>query len=61
MNEAKRKKRKSILFKVDFEKAYDSEDGGYLQFLMKKNEILLQMEAVDYKMSEHDNIIYFGK
>lgn len=34
VDEAHRKKRETILFKVDFHKAYDSVDSGYLNFIM---------------------------
>ncbi|MCI00018.1 LINE-1 reverse transcriptase like, partial [Trifolium medium] len=36
IDEAKRKKRDVLLFKVDFEKAYDSVDWDFLDFVMEK-------------------------
>jgi hypothetical protein len=36
VDEAKRKKKEALLFKVDFEKAYDSVDWNYLDFVMEK-------------------------
>ena len=36
MDEARRRKKELLLFKVDFEKAYDSTDWGYLQEVMLK-------------------------
>jgi len=36
VDEARRRKKELLLFKVDFEKAYDSTDWGYLQEVMLK-------------------------
>lgn len=36
VDEAKRKKKETMLFKVDFEKAYDSVQWDYLDFVMQK-------------------------
>lgn len=36
VDEAKRYKKKGVMFKVDFEKAYDSVSWSYLQFVMNK-------------------------
>ena len=38
MDDAKRLKKDFLLFKVDFEKAFDSIDWFYLEAVMKKNE-----------------------
>ncbi|MCI44542.1 transposon TX1 putative protein, partial [Trifolium medium] len=35
IDEAKRKKREVLMFKVDFEKAYDSVDWDFLDFVME--------------------------
>jgi hypothetical protein len=36
VDEAKRKKKELLMFKVDFEKAYDSVDWRFLDFVMQK-------------------------
>jgi hypothetical protein len=38
VDEAKRRKKEILLFKVDFEKAYDSVDWNFLDFVMQKME-----------------------
>jgi len=47
VDEARKTKKELILFKVDFEKAYDSIDWGYLDVVMQKNGVSGVMEKMD--------------
>ena len=50
VEDAKRLKKDLLLFKVDFEKAFDSIDWSYLEAVIKKNEFSYLMAQVDYGM-----------
>ena len=50
VEDAKRLKKNLLLFKVDFEKAFDSIDWSYLEAVIKKNEFSYLMAQVDYGM-----------
>jgi hypothetical protein len=47
VDEARRFKKDMLIFKVDFEKAYDSVDLNYLDIIMQKNEFSDALEKVD--------------
>ncbi|GLU09351.1 hypothetical protein SLE2022_262170 [Rubroshorea leprosula] len=45
LNDLKRRRRKGLIFKVDFEKAYDAVDWVFLDFMLKKLGLTLNGEV----------------
>ena len=61
MEDARRTKKDMLLFKVDFEKAFDSVDWCYLDAVMKKKEFSYLAEEVDHGMHWYDFSFYTCK